>query len=716
MLHELRGLLTPVIALALVGVACGPQPELEEATTVHASASPAIERSLREGRPARAIVLLDDGPARFAAARAYPRTADPQDAAPLEGSQELVRAVVEGTKDSLLAESTAEELEVLQRYDRLPAMHVELRSPEALRRLLARTEVARVVEDEPHEAFLAQSLPLVHQPAAAQAGATGQGTAVAVLDTGVDYTRPEFGACSAPGVPAGCNVVFARDFAPDDHALDENGHGTNVAAIVLGVAPATKILALDVFNGKYAYTSDLLGAIDWVVANRARYNIVALNMSLGSGGSSEPCVGDVFASSIQAARAAGILSTVAAGNDGKSASLSSPACVPGAVSVGAVYDANIGGISYSSCSDLGTAADQVTCFSNSASFLTVLAPGALITAGGITMAGTSQAAPHVAGAVAVWKSALPDASPNEIVARLRAGPLVTDPRNGLRFPRLDLAPAASAACTANLSVPSGEVAGQGGSVTVSVSIGGGCAWSVAAPPAWLGLSQRRGSGPTTFTATAAANAGPPRSAVLSAGGKVVTLTQATDRTAPTASLAIAGGAAYTRSLAVMLTIGGSDATGISAMCISNSGICTAWRPFARTTSWTLAAGSSGVRTVYLRVKDGAGNVSAVISRTIVFDVSAPSGGQLAVVSGGGAVSLSWPGYRDAGSGVSRYTLVGSATAVPASCAVGTRLYSGTGAAYLHTGVRAGAKFYYRLCATDGAGNTSAGATAWVVGR
>jgi hypothetical protein len=81
----------------------------------------------------------------------------------------------------------------------------------------------------------------------------------------------------------------------------------------------------------------------------------------------------------------------------------------------------------------------VTCFSNSAPRLDTLAPGALVTAGGVTKAGTSQAAPHVAGAIAL----LAEKEPSLTVAgrRLRvrtAGVSVADPRTGLVRPRLDL--------------------------------------------------------------------------------------------------------------------------------------------------------------------------------------------------------------------------------------------------------------------------------------
>jgi subtilisin family serine protease len=107
--------------------------------------------------------------------------------------------------------------------------------------------------------------------------------------------------------------------------------------------------------------------------------------------------------------------------------------------VGAVYDANVGRRAWTACTDDTTAADKVTCFSNSASFLTMLAPGALITAAGSTYGGTSQAAPHVAGAAAVLRAAFPGETLNQTVNRMTAnGIQVTDQRNGIQKPRLNL--------------------------------------------------------------------------------------------------------------------------------------------------------------------------------------------------------------------------------------------------------------------------------------
>ncbi len=334
--------------------------------------------------------------------------------------------------------------EVLRDYAGLPLLALRLRSPAALARLLARAEVKAVYEDLVHTPNLAQSLPLVAQPQAQVAGLAGAGTTVAVIDSAVAYANPAFG-CTAPGVPAGCKIAVAVEFVADSPPADDNGHGTNVAAVVLGVAPGARVASLDVFNNGRAYASNIIAAVDWAIANRSLYNIVALNLSLGDGTSNATAcdAASPFAAVLEEARDAGMLATVSSGNNGHIAGISGPACVSAAVSVGAVYDADIGAAVWSACSDASTEADQAACFSNSAPILTLLAPGAWISAAGLTYGGTSQAAPHVAGAIAVLRAAFPSESTAQTVARLTStGVAVTDARNGLVKPRLALAAAA----------------------------------------------------------------------------------------------------------------------------------------------------------------------------------------------------------------------------------------------------------------------------------
>src|SRR4029453_18695335 len=348
------------------------------------------------------------------------------------------------------------ELRVLRDYRTLPVLFVRLDSRAELARLQADPSVLGIGADRREKAFLAQSLPLIGQPAAPAAGFRGAGTAVAVLDTGVDYTRAAFGSCSSPGTP-GCKVVVAQDFAPDDGLRDDPAagfHGTNVSGIVAGVAPDVKLLGLDVFNGMNSNTSTQVAAINFVISQQATYNIRAINMSLGSAETfnTSPCSdpADARVAAFANARAAGIIPVIASGNNrfangSNHVGISRPACIPGAFPVGAVYDSSTGGHIWGGpnaddkCTDSTSAADQITCFSQVWTNTMMLAPGALITAAGITQGGTSQATPHVAGGVAVLFDASPGATISSVGGALRrSGPLISDSLGGQSYPRLDL--------------------------------------------------------------------------------------------------------------------------------------------------------------------------------------------------------------------------------------------------------------------------------------
>jgi subtilisin family serine protease len=298
-----------------------------------------------------------------------------------------------------------------------------------------------------------ESVSLVRAPEAQRAGFTGAGTAVAVLDTGVDYRRAAFGPCTGPNSPERvCKVAVATSVANGPGQLDPNGHGTNVAGIVLGVAPETRLIVLDVFDGDRTSTAHVLAALDWVLKHKQEYNIVAVNLSLGSEAHLvSPCRFSPYTFVFRDLRQAGVLPIVSAGNSGAVGGrfvngVASPACVPGAVSVGAVYDGRQGPRVFpGECVDRSPRPDQVTCWSQSGPTLSLWAPGSRITAAGLTKEGTSQAAPHVAGAVAALASKCPTATPADIERALTTtGPTVKDPRNGLERHRLDVMAAGQA--------------------------------------------------------------------------------------------------------------------------------------------------------------------------------------------------------------------------------------------------------------------------------
>lgn len=596
---------------------------------------------------------------------------------------------------------------VRARFDHLPVASLDLSTFTDLERLALHDRSIHIESIRMLQSSDAESGPLIGQPQAYAAGLTGAGTAVAVLDTGVDYTRAAFGSCTAPGSPSSCKVIYAQDFAANDNLRDDGGHhGTNVAGIVLSVAPATKIIGLDVFNSSGGASSlDILNAMDWVVQNRATYNIVAMNLSLGGGRYTSPCPSDAMASGLAAARSAGILSAVATGNDAYKNAVASPACGPATVSVGAVYDSNMGPIGWSGCQDATTAADRVTCFSNSASFITMLAPGALITAAGETKGGTSMAAPHVAGAIAAIRSAFPQDSADEVVARLTSsGEPITDHANGITKPRLSLG-AAGANCVTNLTISTSSFGENGGTASVQVSAASDCAWSAESSESWVALTgSTSGSGNGSVPISVGTNSGASREATITVGGRTVSLTQAVSTAAP--SVTINSGDTYSKSNKVEVLFTAPDLNLYGRYCLSSTESCTVFRNLKYAENAFSLDKGQGERAVYGFLETWDGSVVAAGNDTIVVDGYGPYGGAFTGQHGVGSVTLSWPGFQDDGAGVAGFALAFDEGKHPKNCDAGTLLYSGSATTYTHTGLTVGTKYLYTLCVADQAGNVT----------
>ena len=237
-------------------------------------------------------------------------------------------------------------------------------------------------------------------------------------------------------------------------------HGTHVAGIAAGksasfsgVAKDANVIAMQVFsrttNGITSYSSDQVKTLERVYALRGSYSIAAVNMSLGGGLYTSNCDGteSLRKAAIDNLKSVGIATVIASGNVGSTGSMGAPACISSAISVGSVF-ADAGHNNECRGWSLGVSSpDEVACYSNSASFLRLLAPGAMINSsvpGGTysIKGGTSTAAPHVAGAWALYKQKFPQAS---VTRALRAfeqtGTPVLDPRNSITKPRINIAQA-----------------------------------------------------------------------------------------------------------------------------------------------------------------------------------------------------------------------------------------------------------------------------------
>ncbi|SDY90904.1 Serine protease, subtilisin family [Amycolatopsis xylanica] len=318
----------------------------------------------------------------------------------------------------------------------------------------------RVRLDRKVKVDLDQSVPQIGAPQAWQAGYTGKGVKVAVLDTGYDHEHPDLK-----------NVVADEKDFTGEGVQDGNGHGTHVASTVAGsgaasngryqgAAPDARLLigkALD--NEGSGSFSTIIEAMQWAADAGAK----VISMSLGSDTPSDGT--DPLSEAVNTiSREKGALFVVAAGNEGRDKSIGSPGAADAALTVGSVSKQDIQSSFSSRGPRIGDFAVKPDLTGPGEAIVAARAKG---TEAGdhdpvgdfyARLSGTSMATPHVAGAAAILAQEHPQWTGEQLknaltsTAKVNAGSVYAQGAG-----RVDVARAAQQKVTASASVGFGLV-------------------------------------------------------------------------------------------------------------------------------------------------------------------------------------------------------------------------------------------------------------------
>jgi len=336
------------------------------------------------------------------------------------------------------------------KLDVLPIAFATLTAAQ-VRTVAAWPETRSLWHDQRNELILDESVPLigadkVRAGTGLRSPYAGAGVNVAVIDTGVDGLHPD--------VPAGTKVeqyqvagdAFEREpmtFTPLATG-DTYGHGTHVSSTIAGlgaasagrytgVAPGAKITSFKTDVGAFLLTSWALGSFDWILSHPEKGIRVSSN-SWGSGDGTDFEPDNPVHVSTKALYDAGITVVFAAGNSGGPNTLNQYATSPWVISAAAGTKTQ-GLADFSSRGRLGGSWDRRDAQRTGTGLYrpTVTAPGdlinaakssqAVVMASGVdpenpmytTASGTSMAAPHIAGTVALMLQARPGLEPINVI-------------------------------------------------------------------------------------------------------------------------------------------------------------------------------------------------------------------------------------------------------------------------------------------------------------
>ena len=415
-----------------------------------------------------------------------------------------LQATVTETVNRVIGQLGATGMTVTQRFSYQFGFAAKV-TPAALERIVNSLDVVAVEKNHILYPHLAQGIPLINATTVRNMY-SGSGVSIAICDSGIDTSHPRLGGGGFPNSKViGGYDTGDNDADPRPDSVSGKAHGTACAGIAAGdtgtvgdyiggVAPDAKLYAVKVTTGNTGdfATDAMIAGWEWCITHQnddPNNPIMIISTSAGRERHSSTCDSASSAMTTAAANAvaAGITIFASAGNDGFCDSINWPACISYVNSVGAVYDANIGQfpqigsvgcIDPASCAgytsgcpcpsgrcyvDNTTAADMVTTYSNSASFLTLVAPSDnayttdIVGPGGsssgdynTSFGGTSAASPYAAGSAAVLQQAAKAKTgayltPAQVKTYLvNNGDNVTDGKVAVTKPRINLGRAVDA--------------------------------------------------------------------------------------------------------------------------------------------------------------------------------------------------------------------------------------------------------------------------------